>query len=203
MNEPKVSVLMPIYNTPIEHLKESIESILNQTFTDFEFLILNDSPDNQALDEFVNSFDDKRIRYFKNEKNRGIEYSTNFLIKQAKGRYLAIFDHDDISLLERLEKEVDFLDENPDYGVISGQFEVFGVENWTSKNPLTDVELKELLKTVSCISHTSLMIRAEVLRKNKIINPIVIIPNISKNIFNRLIFIPILLKRNIIKGIII
>ena len=153
MNEPKVSVLMPIYNTPIEHLKESIESILNQTFTDFEFLILNDSPDNQALDEFVNSFDDKRIRYFKNEKNRGIEYSTNFLIKQAKGQYLAIFDHDDISLPERLEKEVDFLDENPDYGVISGQFEVFGVENWTSKNPLTDVELKEFVED-SCRSFT-------------------------------------------------
>lgn len=186
MNEPKVSVLMPIYNTPIEHLKESIESILNQTFTDFEFLILNDSPDNQALDEFVNSFDDKRIRYFKNEKNRGIEYSTNFLIKQAKGRYLAIFDHDDISLLERLEKEVDFLDENPDYGVISGQFEVFGVENWTSKNPLTDVELKELLKTVSCISHTSLMIRAEVLRKNKIRYEKKFFPAASYRIITRL-----------------
>ena len=69
MIKPKVSVLMPIYNTPLEHLKESIESILNQTFADFEFLIVNDSPENEALDEFVNNFDDERIRYFKNEKN--------------------------------------------------------------------------------------------------------------------------------------
>ena len=168
MIKPKVSVLMPIYNTPLEHLKESIESILNQTFTDFEFLIVNDSPENEALDEFVNNFSDARIRYFKNDKNQGIEFSTNFLIKQAQGDYLAIFDHDDISLPERLEKEVAFLDENPDHGVISGQFEVFGVESWTSQNPLTDVELKELLKTVSCISHTSLMVRAEILHKNKI-----------------------------------
>ena len=186
MIKPKVSVLMPIYNTPLEHLKESIESILNQTFTDFEFLILNDSPDNQALDEFVSSFKDDRIHYFKNDKNRGIEYSTNFLIKQAKGEYLAIFDHDDISLPERLEKEVAFLDENPDHGVISGQFEVFGVESWTSQNPLTDVELKELLKTVSCISHTSLMVRAEILHKNKIRYEKKFFPAASYRIITRL-----------------
>ena len=69
MIKPKVSVLMPIYNTPLEHLKESIESILNQTFSDFEFLIVNDSPENKALDEFVNNFDDTRIHNFKKDKS--------------------------------------------------------------------------------------------------------------------------------------
>lgn len=186
MSKPKVSVLMPIYNTPLEHLKESIESILNQTFADFEFLIVNDSPENEALDEFVNGFDDERIRYFKNEKNQGIEFSTNFLIKQAQGKYLAIFDHDDISLPERLEKEVAFLDANSDYGMVSGQFEVFGVENWTSQNPLSDDEIKELLKTTSCVSHTSLMIRAETLRQNKIRYEKKFFPAASYRIITRL-----------------
>ena len=186
MSKPKVSVLMPIYNTPLEHLKESIESILNQTFADFEFLIVNDSPENEALDEFVNNFDDERIRYFKNEKNQGIEFSTNFLIKQAQGKYLAIFDHDDISLPERLEKEVAFLDANSDYGMVSGQFEVFGVENWTSQNPLSDDEIKELLKTTSCVSHTSLMICAETLRQNKIRYEKKFFPAASYRIITRL-----------------
>ena len=186
MIKPKVSVLMPIYNTPLEHLKESIESILNQTFSDFEFLIVNDSPENKALDEFVNNFDDTRIHYFKNDKNQGIEFSTNFLIKQAQGDYLAIFDHDDISLPERLEKEVLFLDENPDYGMVSGQFEVFGVENWTSQNPLKNSEIKELLKTTSCVSHTSLMIRAEILRQNKIRYEKKFFPAASYRIITRL-----------------
>lgn len=168
MIKPKVSVLMPIYNTPLNHLAEAIESILQQTFTDFEFLIVNDSPDNVDLDNLVQNFNDKRIRYFKNEKNQGLEFSTNFLIKQARGEYLAIFDHDDISLPERLEKEVVFLDANPDHGMVSGQFEVFGVESWVSQNPLSDTEIKELLKTTSCVSHTSLMIRTETLYHNKI-----------------------------------
>ena len=84
---PKISVLMPIYNTPKEYLKEAIESILNQTFTDFEFLILNDSPDNTELDKIVASYKDKRIRYSKNEKNLGITPSRNKLIDIAKGDY--------------------------------------------------------------------------------------------------------------------
>ena len=62
---PKVSVLTPIYNTPIEHLKETIDSILTQTYTDFEYLIVNDSPDNTELDDFVRSYDDPRINYIK------------------------------------------------------------------------------------------------------------------------------------------
>ena len=68
MATPKVSVLTPIYNTDVCHLRECIESVLNQTFSDFEFIILNDSPENKALDALVASFDDTRIRYVKNDK---------------------------------------------------------------------------------------------------------------------------------------
>jgi glycosyltransferase involved in cell wall biosynthesis len=118
MLKPAVSVVMPIYNnTQEEFLREAISSILSQTFTDFEFLILNDSPDNTKLDNIVKSFHDKRIRYYKNKKNLGISGSRNKLIELAKGEFLAIFDHDDISLPDRLEKQVEFLNAHPEIGV--------------------------------------------------------------------------------------
>ena len=91
---PKVSVLMPIYKTNEKYLKEAISSILNQSYTDFEFLILDDCPED-TREEIVKSFKDKRIKYFKNERNLGITPSRNKLIDMAKGEYLAVFDHDD------------------------------------------------------------------------------------------------------------
>ena len=101
----KVSVLMPVYKTPEKYLRAAIESILQQTFTDFEFLILDDYPlDNRQ--KIVASYADKRIKYFENSQNMGISASRNKLIDMAKGEYLAVFDHDDISLPQRLEKEV-------------------------------------------------------------------------------------------------
>ena len=65
----KVSVMMPIYNSREDYLREAIESILNQTYSDFEFLIINDSPENTKLDDIVNSYNDPRIKYSKNSKN--------------------------------------------------------------------------------------------------------------------------------------
>lgn len=168
MTSPKVSVLMPLYNTPIDDLKISIESILNQSFTDFEFLILNDSPDNKKLDKVVKSYKDSRIVYLKNEENLGLEESTNKLINHSSGEYIAIFDHDDISLPKRLEKEAEYLDKHPKVGVVSAQFKVFGQQSWTSNNPIDDKEIKEDLAIKSCVSHTSIMIRKSVLEKNNI-----------------------------------
>lgn len=115
---PKVSVMTSIYNTNPKHLRECIESILNQTFKDFEFIILSDSPDNTALDEIVKSYSDPRIKFFKNAKNEGISVTRNRMLELANGEYWAVFDHDDISLPERLQKEVEYLDANPSVGVI-------------------------------------------------------------------------------------
>lgn len=168
MKNPKVSVLTPLYNTPLEHLKETVDSILNQTFTDFEYLILNDSPDNKELDAFIASYDDARIRYIKNKKNIGLEASTNKLLDEARGEYVAILDHDDISLPERLEKEVAYLDKHPKAGVVSAQFRVFGVQTWVSNNPLKNHDIKEALETASCLSHTTSMMRKSVLDKHSI-----------------------------------
>lgn len=101
---------MPVYNSNLAYLKETIESVLNQTFSDFEFLILNDLPQNLELENFILQYakKDERIRYFKNPRNLGISGSRNKLIDLAKGEFLAVIDHDDISVKERFEKQVAF-----------------------------------------------------------------------------------------------
>lgn len=162
----KVSVLMPVYKTKEEYLREAISSILNQTFTDFEFLILDDCPDDDR-EKIVKSYQDKRIKYFKNEKNLGISASRNKLIDMAQGEYLAVFDHDDISMPERLEKQVAYLDEHPECGVVGCKTQRMS-NGKQSKNPTNDHEIKLALMRVCAIAHPCSMIRKSVLEANQI-----------------------------------
>ena len=115
----KVSVLTPIYKTDERFLRETIESVLGQTFGDFEFLLLDDCPEDRR-EAVVRSYDDPRVVYLKNERNLGISASRNKLIGLAKGEYLAILDHDDVCRAERFAKEVAYLDAHPECGVVSG-----------------------------------------------------------------------------------
>ena len=162
----KVSVLMPVYKTNEQYLREAIESILNQTFTDFEFLILDDCP-NDTRERIVKSYKDKRIKYSINDKNLGISASRNKLIEMAQSEYLAVFDHDDISYPDRLEKEVKYLDEHKDIGVVS---------SWTrnmpkykiAKNPSNNYDIKLCLIKECNVPHSASMIRKSVLIDNNI-----------------------------------
>lgn len=167
---PRVSVLTPIYNTNPTHLRQMIESILNQTFSNFEFLILNDSPNNKELGKIVKSYKDKRIRYYENKKNLGISASRNRLLDLARGEYLAIFDHDDISAPERLAKEVKVLDANPFLGAVSGQIKYFDCkkEGYITGNPEHDYEIRCALTDGCYFAHTAAMLRKSILDKNNI-----------------------------------
>jgi glycosyltransferase involved in cell wall biosynthesis len=116
---PSVSVVMLTYQRA-DILHRSIKSILNQTYTDFEFIILNDgSTDNTK--EVVSDYKDKRIRYYENEKNRGIVYSRNRAASLAKGKYIMIMDDDDIALPHRMVQQKMFLDQHPEIDVVAGQ----------------------------------------------------------------------------------
>ena len=115
MSSPVISVLMPVYNTE-SFIAESIESILNQSFTDFELIICNDASTDSSK-EIIEQYKDPRVRYFENEKNLGIVATRNKLFSLARGEFLAIMDADDISLPKRLEKQLKFLQKNPEYGV--------------------------------------------------------------------------------------
>ena len=159
----KVSVLMPIYRTKIEYLKESIESILKQTFSDFEFIILDDCPDD-SRENIVLGYKDKRIKYLKNELNLGISASRNKLFDLAQGQYFAIFDHDDISKPYRLEKQVLFLDSNPNVGVVSGQLEYIYGNIACTAHPESNLEIKKALMKENVVAHTAMMLRRSVIK---------------------------------------
>ena len=152
-----------------------IESVLNQTLVDFEFLILNDSPDNQEIEKIVLEYakNDKRIKYYKNKKNMGITKSRNKLIDMAHGEYLAIVDHDDISIPNRFELEADYLDKNPYIGVVGGAMTEFHKDRIVKQSffPQNDHDIRIVLVNADDICapcHPTCMIRKSVLQKSKI-----------------------------------
>ena len=116
---PKVSVVMPVYNTE-KYVGEAIQSILDQTFTDFEFIIIDDGSTDKSWDiiqEYAKK--DTRIIIYQNQKNKWITHTRKKLIDTVKTNYIASMDSDDISLPDRLQLCYDFLSSHPDYSVVS------------------------------------------------------------------------------------
>ena len=187
INQPKVSVLLPVYNTKEEYLRASIESILNQTYTDFELLILNDASTDKNVEKVVQFYSDKRIIYYKNDSNLGISGSRNKLIKMAKGQYLAVMDHDDISLPQRLSKQVEFLDNHLDYGIVGCWPSVVGKDDYVNQLPVDDKEIQETLTLMMCICHPASMIRKSVIEQYQICYETEYTPAEDYQIFARLI----------------
>ena len=163
---PKISVLMPVYKTNEKFLREAIESILKQTFDDFEFLILDDCPED-SREKVVKSYKDKRIKYYKNEKNLGITPTRNKLIDLAKGEYLAIMDHDDIRLPESFSEEVKVLDNHPNIGVVGSAIHKI-VKNKDVFLPEYDEDIKVALMAKCAVTHPSSMVRRSLLVDNHI-----------------------------------
>lgn len=127
----KISVVMSVYNAD-KYLKESIDSILQQTYTDFEFIIINDGSTDKT-DEIINTYLDKRIIYIKNKQNLGLPASLNKGIKLAKGKYIARMDSDDISLPIRFEKQLDYMENNPQCVLLGASVQFFGNKNKIGK----------------------------------------------------------------------
>lgn len=115
MNSPRVTVLMPVYNGE-RYLRDSVESILGQTFTDFEFLIVNDGSTDSSV-SIIQSYNDPRICLIHNDRNLGVVASLNRGLELARGEFIARMDADDISRPERLAVQVDFMDTNRQVGV--------------------------------------------------------------------------------------
>ena len=119
-----ITVLMGMFNTKEEELRASIESILNQTYKNFEFLIINDaSTDNSKA--IVESYKDNRIRLIDNEKNLGLEKTLNRGLMLAKNEFIVRMDTDDIAYPERLEKQLKFAMNHPEYSIIGTRAEIF------------------------------------------------------------------------------
>ena len=124
ISSPRVSILFPVYKTAA-FLKEAVDSMLSQTFRDFELIVLDDcSPDN--AEELLDTYNDPRIVRYRGENNVGLGNVLNVGISMAKGEYIARMDSDDISLPERLKFQVDFLDAHPEYDLVSVGMKEFG-----------------------------------------------------------------------------
>lgn len=123
-------MIMPVYNAE-EFLKESIHSILDQTFSDFELLIGDDGSTDRSL-EIIRSFNDNRLILIRNDRNQGIANTLNRLIDASRGEFIARQDSDDLSLQKRLGKQVEFLEKNPEIGLCGTQITWFGSKKKTN-----------------------------------------------------------------------
>lgn len=123
---PKISVVMPVYNTKAEYLKEAVNSILNQTLADFELLIINDaSTKNETLD-ILNSIRDSRVKIFTFESNQERVKARNFGLEHARGEYIAFMDDDDVSYSSRLEEEFNYLNAHPEVDCLGTWCDIIG-----------------------------------------------------------------------------
>ena len=159
---PKVSVIMPAYNAE-QYIEEAIDSILKQTFTDFELIILNDCS-RDSTEEIIRSFWDPRIVYLKNEKNMGVAGTLNRGLAAACGEYVARMDADDIALPERFALQVEYLDSHPNTAVVASAVELFGAQSGVRIFSETSEALKVDLLFANCFAHPSVMMRTEMIR---------------------------------------
>jgi glycosyltransferase involved in cell wall biosynthesis len=165
---PQVSVILGVYNAG-DFLRPAIESILNQTFADFEFIIINDGS-SDGSDAVIRSYADTRIRYF-NQPNAGSRQTLNTAIGLAQGTYIARMDHDDISLPERLQQQVTFLEQHRDHILVGTTYAYIDIHNQiTGIFPalLDDDIIKRELLTKSPFAHGSVMMRRSVLIEHNI-----------------------------------
>ena len=165
-----VSVIMSTYKEEEIFLRQAIESILNQTYKDFEYIIILDNPDNnlhiRIIKEYANL--DKRIKFYVNEKNMGLTASLNKGLGLAKGKYICRMDADDISINKRIENQKRYLEEN-NYDLIGGISQMID-ENGKSiysikKVPTNMDKIKKALRYNQIISHPTWFGKKEVFEK--------------------------------------
>lgn len=161
-SSPKITVLMPVYNCEL-YVKEAIDSILNQTFTDFDFIIIDDASTDSTV-SIIKSYNDPRIQLIEKPQNSGYTNSLNYGLSIAKGEYIARMDGDDISLPERFAKQVAFLDKNPELILIGTSFKIIGRDKIITVPEHHDAIKLAMLKDC-CIAHPTVMIRKSYLDK--------------------------------------
>lgn len=158
---PKISVVMSVYNGE-KYLREAIESVLNQTFTDFEFIIINDGSTDRSL-EIIQSYDDDRIVLI-NQENTGLAKALNNGIGISRSDFIARMDADDIAYPQRIQKQYKFLLSNPDYIIVGSNAKTIDKDGYFVRNSnivTTDEEMKGMLPNTPFI-HPSVMFKKKI-----------------------------------------
>ena len=165
MDTPLISVLMSTYNETTKELDESINSILQQTYSNFEFLIINDNPNNYELEKTLKSYKDSRIKIIHNEENLGLVKSLNSGLKYCNGQYVARMDADDISCPSRIQDELLYLQNNR-LDMVGSYIEAIDENGKTIKPlmrfPKNHNQIVKFMRWGSCICHHTWLLKREV-----------------------------------------
>jgi glycosyltransferase involved in cell wall biosynthesis len=161
---PLITVIMPVYNAQ-SFLKDSIESILNQTYSNFEFLVFNDASTDSSL-EIIQSYRDSRIKCIDSPLNSGYVHHLNRGLKMARGKYIARMDADDISLPERFQYQFNLMESNPSIVLCGTDINFIGSRKGRVRFPIdhADIVTQFILKG-NAIAHPSVMMRTSVIHQ--------------------------------------
>ena len=166
---PKISIVMPVFNGE-QYIREAIDSIINQTFTDWEFLIINEFGSNKVVTDILKEYaaQDSRIKVIQNNERLRIAASMNVGLDMAQGEYIARMDADDIAMPERFQRQVEFMDKHPEVGLLGIKPTIFGEENWEWNAESDSKQIKaDGIFYLPCL-HPTVMIRTRVLRENNL-----------------------------------
>ena len=164
-----VTVITCVYNTPIEYLKEAVNSILNQTHANFEYFIVDDGSDTDLYTDEI--FSDKRIKIIRLQKNSGPAAARNVAFDMAKGKYVAIMDSDDVSLPNRFERQIAFMEDNTDVAACGSWFTYFGDKSNEVERNIDDNEYYRaclLFGNYPTLIYPSVMLRRSSLEEHSI-----------------------------------
>lgn len=168
MNNELISVMMSTYNETAKELAQSVDSILNQTYQNIEFIIVNDNPANIELDGYLKNIKDSRVILVKNEVNLGLVKSLNKALSFAKGEYVARMDADDISMPDRLEKEISHLKTNC-LDIVGTDIQLIDDNDVVIKErmrfPATDTLARKYINYGNCMAHPTWLVKKEVYEK--------------------------------------
>ena len=159
-----ISIIMATYNELPRYIQESVESILNQTYRNFELLIFDDSTNEETIATLNNYMSDSRVKIYRYPQRMGFVPALNKGLEMAKGRYIARMDADDIALPERLEKEIKYLDANLEIAVVGGQMNIIneeGIVISSRKYPLGGLKLFLFSTIRNPMAHPTIMMRRE------------------------------------------
>lgn len=160
-----VSVIMSTHKTKEEYLRDSINSILNQTYTNFELIVVCDGAEED--EKILSNINDKRIKIIKNDTKKGLAISLNKAIDISNGKYILRMDSDDIAQRNRIEKQVEYMDKNINVDIASCFYKTFGIENKTIVTPfIHSDEIKAMLLIKPILLHPGIIMRKTFIDKH-------------------------------------
>lgn len=166
MTQPLVTILMPVHNGA-DFLAEAIDSMLCQSLRDFEFLIVDDASTDSSA-SIVQNYREPRIRLIQSRERLKLSGALNLGLDQAQGRYIARMDADDISLPKRLERQVQFLENNSDIGLCGSWIRYFGASTALLERPVNPDEIRAFTLLDTPFAHPSVMLRRDLVERHQL-----------------------------------